>query len=309
MPILNQEKKQEKAIGFSVYSNNLNRELAPLFTRDNDTHKGTVDIFESQNEKFQIARISDHLQIQTEKGFYMSSKYAKPFMFLSEKIAQAISSNTKPLDETSKGLEITINRAEWDMRTGTKKSVRSFEELYNGLLGLSSMVVVYKVIRNGKAIALCGGHLIGEDLTLDEDKKTIKLVIPPKAVELYILEAPQRAILGESFYRIPSLNPFAAAFVSFLSMEMDARHCNSFYLDIKDMIERLSINTNLRRKDKEIMQPIQRTVSEAQKHGFQIEYVTAANGEPNEADMTTWTRFYELRLKITDKRPEKSDQN
>lgn len=307
----NQDQILQKHItrsGFTIYANNLVREISPLFSRDSATHKGTINIFEEDEKGQQVAVVSGHLKIQAPNDYYMSVKHSKPFTFLTEKIAALVTSSTPLKGLTDKGLQITISRAEWDYRTQTSNSLRSFEELYSALQAIQSLVIEYQVIRDGKAFERISGHFIGEDMTLTKDKQTIELVIPPKAVNVFILEASQRAIIGADLYQISGKNPYIMPFLTYISVELGARNSTSFVMNIKDLIQMLCINTKARRKERDIVQPIKRTISEAQKHGFEIEYLSQSNGPITADDLTRYRKFYELKIQITDRRTENSDQ-
>ena len=119
---------------------------------------------------------------------------------------------------------------------------------------------------------------------------------------MFIYEAAQRSYLPENFYRLPIHNPYLGAFIAHIWAEMSARHTKTLILDISEIIERLKLNTKTERKERHVIAPLKAVVSEAQKQGYEIDYLTAGNTKPIGADFTNYNRFKQLRLKIIDKR-------
>ena len=291
--------------GYQVYTNNLTRELVPLFTRPKVDHKGTIDIFdtkENENKDLKMAIVGPHTKVLAPKGFIFSPNLLKTYLFLTQKIAQVVTSKTPEQDVEGKGLQIRIERPEWDLKNGDNNKYRSFIDLYEGLLALQKLSLLYQVFREGEGFATIADPLIDKGLELSADKRVITLTIPPKPLNMFIYEAAQRSYLPENFYRLPIHNPYLGAFIAHIWAEMSARHTKTLILGISDIIEKLKLNTKTERKDRHVITPIKTMVMEAQKQGYEIEYLTAGNTKPIGSDFTNYNRFKQLRLKIIDKR-------
>ena len=172
----------------------------------------TIDIFKAikgeDSENIKKAVISEHLTLIAPKTYYMEAKHEKPYSFLMEKIAQNINSRTPHMNDTDHGLTITFSRTEWDMRTEETNKKRAFKELYLSLIEISELIFYYVIYKNGKCERVVTGAYIYGDGIKFIDGKTIKAVVPPNTVNLFIDEALQRAVLDVHFYTENENDPF-----------------------------------------------------------------------------------------------------
>lgn len=288
--------------GFLVPGNNLNRETSVLWSRKPNSNN-TIDIFKAvegeDSENIKKAVISEHLTLIAPKTYYMAAKHEKPYSFLMEKIAQNVNSRTPRMDQTSKGLTITFSRTEWDMRTEETNKKRAFEELYLSLIEISKLIFYYGIYKNGKREKTITGAYIYNDGIEFIDGKTIKAVVPPNTVNLFIDEALQRAVLDVHFYTENENDNFITPFLALIALELNARRNGVLVISVKDLVKKLSINDTDRRKARYVITPVKRMVEKAEKHGYKIEYLTQANTPPKGYDLMDYNNFVNLRLRIT----------
>lgn len=303
MPFDKDEKQNTLLLkqGFLVPGNNLNRETSVLWT-NNPNGNNTLDIFEiveNENQEIKKAVISEHLTLIAPKTYYMEAKHEKPYSFLMEKIAQNINSRTPHMNDTDHGLTITFSRTEWDMRTEEKNKKQAFQNLYLSLIEISKLIFLYGIYKNGKCERVVTGAYIYNSGIEYVDNKTIKATIPAATVNLFIDEAPQRALLDVKFYTESAKDPLIMPFLHYIALELNARRTGVLVISVKDLVKKLSINDTDRRKERYVITPIKRMVEKAEKHGYKIEYLTQANTPPKGYDLTTYNNFVNLRLRIT----------